>query len=98
MNSKIIPKFTLSHSIHRLFFTTVIKPDPLDPNLIFFDKPLIHIGIINYLDLVAFSIQEKNVSAITELIHHNQPVSISSSADLLKRADIHEYPVSRSSG
>ena len=36
------------------------------------------------------------MSAITELIHHNQPVSISSSADLFEGADVYEYPVSRS--
>ena len=41
--------------------------------------------------MVAFSIQEKNVSAITELINHNESMSISSSADLFERADIHEY-------
>ena len=36
------------------------------------------------------------MSAITELIHHNQPVPISSSADFFERTDVHEYPVSRS--
>ena len=51
-----------------------------------------------YLDLVTFSVQEKTVSVVTEFIHHNQPMSISSSADSFERADVHEYPVSRSGG
>ena len=34
------------------------------------------------------------MSTITELINHNQPVSIPASADLFERADVYEYPVS----
>ena len=33
------------------------------------------------------------MSVITELINRNQPVSVSSSADLLERTYVYEYPV-----
>ena len=49
---------------------------------------------MHHLDLVALFIQEKTMSTITELINHNQPVSISSLTDLFKRTDVYEYPVS----
>ena len=47
-----------------------------------------------YLDLITLRFQEKAVSIVTELIDHNQPMFIPSSADLLEGTDINEYPVS----
>ena len=47
-----------------------------------------------YLDLITLLFQEKAVSIVTELINHNQPMFIPSSADLFEGTDINEYPVS----
>ena len=61
--------------------------------LCFFDRPLPY---QHYLNLVILPFQEETVSAVNELINHNQPVSVSSSANLLERTYVHEYPVSSS--
>ena len=40
--------------------------------------------------------QKETVTAITELIHCNQPVPVSPSANLFEGDNVNEYPVSRS--
>ena len=96
MNSKIIPRFYLSHSVWRLLFS------PLLSSLILFTSipyllinPLIEIGI-TIVGHFFFS-EKKTVAAIAEFINSNQPVSFSSHALMLKRTDIKQYPVSWSS-
>ena len=44
--------------------------------------------------MITLPFQEKTMSTITELINHNQPVSVSPSAELFEGTDVYEYPVS----
>ena len=68
------------------------KPDPLIFNSVFLCYTFYPHR--QYLDLITLLFQEKAVGIITELVNHNQPMFIPSSADLLEGTDINEYPVS----
>ena len=71
MNSKIIPRFCLSHSFCRLLFSPLLSSLILLISILcFFAMPFI------YLDLITLLFQEKAVSIVTELINHNQPMFI----------------------
>ena len=73
-------------------FSTVVKPNPLNFNSVFLCYALYPHR--QYFDLVTLLFQEKAVSIVTELINHNQPMFVPSSADLFEGTDINEYPVS----
>ena len=88
-NSKIL---LVTFLLQAFIFSTVIKPDPLNFNSVFLCYAFYPHR--QYLDLITLLIQEKAVGVITELINHNQPMSIPSSAGLLEGTDINEYPVS----
>ena len=95
VNSKITPKFCLSHSFWRLLFS------PLLSSLIFFisipyffDKPFYPHWY--QLNLITLSAQRETVNAVTELIHCNQPMPVPPSANLLEGSNVYEYPVPRS--
>ena len=86
VNSNITPRFCLSHFFWRLLFY------PLLSSLILFtlmscllSKTLIHIGIIGIWSLF---LSKTNVTAITELIHYNQPMSFSSSTSMYERKNL----------
>ena len=60
-------------------------------NLIFVDQSLD--PHLYHNNLVTFPFQEKSVTAVTELIHCNQPMSLSPHAFMLEVTDINKYPV-----
>ena len=68
-------------SLETTVFSTIIQPDSLHVIAIFVDQCLDPHWYHN--NLVTFSFQEEAVATVTELIHSNQPMSLSSHALML---------------
>ena len=91
VNSKITSSLCLSHSFWRLLFSQLLSSLTLSTSILcLLDKTLIHIGIIAIWSLF---LVRRAVTAVTELIHCNQPMSFSSSTFIFERTDINKYPV-----
>ena len=92
VNSKVTPRCCLSHYFWRLLFSPLLSSLILFTSMSYLlDKnldPLWYHSI-----LVTFPFQKKAVTAVTELIHCNQPMSFSSSTFIYERNNINEYPV-----
>ena len=88
---KLFPDSVVTFPLETSVFSTVVQSESFYNNSIFAAQSFDPNWYYNCL--VTFSFQEKTVAAITDFINSNQPVSFTSHALMLKRADINKYPV-----
>ena len=85
----IIDNYSHEYKTRRILdLDKILLPDSLHLNTILAEQNLDPLWC--HSNLVTFPIQKKAVTAVTELIHCNQPISFSSSTFMFERTNINK--------